>query len=110
MKGHRAREAARQAIVAQADARAGVAMVTLGEIFASYAQYLKIPEFTEGFEAHGRDNFRNPYDGDTPHDGDRRVKAEAWDRGVEAASRWQREKLKQAAIDLEFPRAMDTKE
>jgi hypothetical protein len=73
--------------------------VTLGKIFESYSQYLNVPQFKEGFEAHGQGNFRNPYDGD------RGVKAEAWDRGVEAASRWQRERLRQAAADLDSLKA-----
>jgi hypothetical protein len=79
--------------------------VTLGKIFESYSQYLNVPQFKEGFEAHGQGNFRNPYHGDPHHDGDRGVKAKAWDRGIEAASRWQRERLRQAAADLDSLKA-----
>ncbi len=53
---------------------------TLAAICAEYAPYDRFPEFQEGFDAHAKRQFDNPY-GST-------VAGQAWDRGLEAASRW----------------------
>jgi hypothetical protein len=45
--------------------------------------------FGEGFTAHGV-TWVNPYDGENAADRAWGVKAQAWDRGLEAASRYQR--------------------
>jgi hypothetical protein len=64
------------------------------EIFHSYRPYDQLPEFSEGFRAYNAGQFTNPYDRSG-----RGVAARAWDRGLEAASRWQREKLKQEGFE-----------
>jgi hypothetical protein len=59
---------------------------TLTAIVASYAPYNTMEAFGEGFVAYQHRNYTNPYDG-KPREG---VKAQAWDRGLEAASRYAR--------------------
>ena len=62
---------------------------TPAEIIASYEPYNSFrtckPYFDEGMAAYGRGIYQNPYEG--PAGG---VKAQAWDRGLEAASRIRR--------------------
>jgi hypothetical protein len=58
------------------------------EIKASYAPYDTLPAFYEGVVDYGDGNYANPYDG--RHEPGAGVAAQAWDRGLEAASRWSR--------------------
>ena len=51
-----------------------------------YRPYHTMPAFGEGYEAYQSLQYRNPYDGRW-QDG---VKAQAWDRGLEFASRVER--------------------
>jgi hypothetical protein len=59
----------------------------LASIVREYRPYDTIPAFGEGFTAHSKRQWCNPYDGDAPGNG---VKAQAWDRGLEAAARYAR--------------------
>ncbi len=52
------------------------------DIIAEYAPYDRMPEFQEGFDAYERQQYDCPYDD---------VKAQAWDRGLEAAMRCARQ-------------------
>lgn len=52
---------------------------TLAELLEEYAPYNRMQAFREGFIA-GKEN---PYNPDS-------VEAQAWDRGAEAAMRWER--------------------
>jgi hypothetical protein len=56
----------------------------LTHIVKEYAPYDAMPEFRVGFESHARGLYGNPYNADS-------VAAQAWDRGLEAASRYARE-------------------
>ena len=59
---------------------------TLVALRHEYGPYDTLPEFDEGFTAYLHHGARvNPYT--DPKDG---VKAQAWDRGLECASRWKR--------------------
>lgn len=54
-----------------------------------YAPYHTLDAFAEGVAAYGLAQFTNPYDGDRrPGAG---VNAQAWDRGLEYASRVERD-------------------
>jgi hypothetical protein len=55
---------------------------TKAQISAEYAPYDKLPAFESGFNAYGF-SVNCPYPPDS-------VDAQAWDRGLEAAMRWQR--------------------
>jgi hypothetical protein len=54
----------------------------LASIKAEYAPYDTFPEFEEGFAAHQKRQYRNPYP--------RSVAAQAWDRGLYTAARYAR--------------------
>jgi hypothetical protein len=54
---------------------------TLTAIVAEYAPYNTMEAFGEGFVAYQHGNLNNPHQG---------VRAQAWDRGAEAAMRYQR--------------------
>lgn len=56
------------------------------EIAAEYAPYDRFSEFQEGATAYMERRYDNPYDGAAQG-----VKAQAWDRGLEAASRFTRQ-------------------
>ena len=56
------------------------------EIAAEYAPYHTMPAFEEGMTAYMEQCYNNPYV--DPKDG---VKAQAWDRGLEAVSRYTRQ-------------------
>lgn len=58
----------------------------LTKIVKEYAPYDTIEAFGEGFVAYEWRNYTNPYDGKR-NEG---CKAQAWDRGLEAASRYSR--------------------
>ena len=60
-------------------------MTSLPIIAKEYAPYDTFPEFLEGFESYGKP-WVCPYDG-PGHAG---YKAQAWDRGLECASRTRR--------------------
>ncbi|EJW11708.1 hypothetical protein A33M_2905 [Rhodovulum sp. PH10] len=60
----------------------------LAALAAEYAPYDTHEAFGEGFVAHQRGEYRNPYDGRT--DGRGQVAAQAWDRGLECAARYSR--------------------
>ena len=60
--------------------------MTLTDIVKSYEPYDTHEAFGEGFVAYQCGTYNNPHSG---------VAAQAWDRGLEAASRWQREQMKQ---------------
>jgi hypothetical protein len=59
----------------------------LARIRYEFRPYDTLPEFQEGFAAYQTDgpHRRNPYDGDHGYDGDQGYKAQAWDRGANAA-------------------------
>lgn len=61
---------------------------TLTQIVAEYAPYHTLEAFGEGFVAYEFGRYTNPYDGKREHRAE--VNAQAWDRGLEAASRYQR--------------------
>jgi hypothetical protein len=56
-------------------------IMTLLEICQHYAPYHTMPEFAEGFDAYEAGIYINPYVN---------VAGQAWDRGLEAAMRWER--------------------
>jgi len=58
----------------------------LAEIRHDYRPYDSFPEFDEGFLDYQKSAHANPYEG-KPSEG---LKAQAWDRGAEAASRYNR--------------------
>ncbi len=59
----------------------------LTEIVKSYAPYDTFEAFGEGFVAYQFGNYSNPYnDNKSPGAG---VNAQAWDRGLEACSRYE---------------------
>jgi hypothetical protein len=58
----------------------------LTKIVAGYAPYHTMESFGEGFVAYQHGKYNNPYDGKR-NEG---CKAQAWDRGLEAASRYSR--------------------
>lgn len=60
----------------------------LTEIVTDYRPYDTHEAFGEGFVAYEFAQYRNPYDGRT--DGKGVVAAQAWDRGLEAGSRYAR--------------------
>jgi hypothetical protein len=60
----------------------------LTAIVKEYAPYDTLAGFGEGFAARQRRNFSNPYDGRM--DGMGQAQAQAFDRGLEAASRYAR--------------------
>lgn len=59
---------------------------TFPEIAREYRPYDTLPGFQEGAEAYMDRKYDNPYT--DPRDG---VKAQAWDRGLEAAMRFTRQ-------------------
>jgi hypothetical protein len=67
----------------------------LTKIAKEYAPYDTHEAFGEGFVAYQWENYRNPYGG--RKDGRGAVAAQAWDRGLEAAMRYQRAKLAEEA-------------
>jgi hypothetical protein len=60
--------------------------MTLDELRHEYAPYNTLAAFEAGFEAYARGDYRNPFDGQ-PHQG---AHAQAWERGIECAARWDR--------------------
>ena len=58
----------------------------LAEIRHDYRPYDTFPEFDDGFLDYQKSAHANPYEGN-PSEG---LKAQAWDRGAEAASRYNR--------------------
>jgi hypothetical protein len=58
-------------------------MKTFNEIVAEYAPYDKQDGFRQGFDAYRVGNYSNPYIADS-------VSAQAWDRGLECAMRFER--------------------
>jgi hypothetical protein len=67
----------------QKDLTAATPEAILARIRHEYRPYDSMPEFDEGFRAYGMHRFshRDPYDG---------VKAQAWDRGANAAMLYER--------------------
>jgi hypothetical protein len=77
--------------------------VTLQELLHTYEPYDVLAEFKEGFDAYGRGNHFNPYQGTKPKQV-QILKAEAWDRGHNAGSRWKLETMKSEGAEiLNFP-------
>jgi hypothetical protein len=73
---------------------------TLTAIVASYAPYDTMEAFGEGFVAYQHGRYSNPYDGKR-NEG---CKAQAWDRGLEAASRYARAEAERNAVNDFMPR------
>jgi hypothetical protein len=80
----------------------GCRAMTLDELFRKYEPFDVLAEFKEGFEAYGKGKHSNPYCGTETVQS---IKAEAWDRGREAALRWKLERIKggASAVILNFP-------
>jgi hypothetical protein len=76
--------------------------MTLDELFRTYEPFDVLAEFKEGFEAYGNGKHSNPYHGTETVQS---IKAEAWDRGREAALRWKLEQMKggESGAVLNFP-------
>ena len=55
----------------------------LAAIVKSYEPFDGMPEFEDGFVAYQHGNYQNPYHDDS-------MRAQAWDRGLEAGSRYAR--------------------
>jgi hypothetical protein len=61
---------------------------TLADLQQEYRPYDTVPAFHQGFAAYGQHyQYKNPYD-DKP----KSIDAKAWDRGLECAERWARER------------------